>query len=92
MSMIAHNSIENARLNPESNFQRPRELLDDRLLTRGQKIAALTRWEQAVMQRLDATSEGMPSNGTTSGDLKILEEIKLALDELDDFNPPPEAA
>jgi hypothetical protein len=64
-----------ARFNPEAEFDSPQDLVTSNGLTRGQKLAALERWYQAVERRLAATNEGMPPSGTTSYDAQLLEDI-----------------
>ena len=77
-STISHiHSHDEARYNPESEFEHPRDLANAVGLTRGEKLAALDRWEFQVERRLAAASEGMPTWGRASADLKLLEDIRL---------------
>ena len=49
-------------------------------LTRGQKIAALERWNQTLLDRIRATGEGMePPPGQTAEEAATVEEISKAL-------------
>jgi len=79
MSAVLTTNLENARFEPESEFDDPRQLIECAALTRGQKVAALHRWALLVQERLDATNEGMAPNGHSAEDLAILESINLAL-------------
>lgn len=83
MSVISKLNTEAARFNPEAQFDEPAELARSAGLTLGQKYATLQRWRGAVMDRIAATSEGMPSNGRTGRDLGLLEKIDAARKALD---------
>lgn len=82
MSTISHINPQNARFNPGGEFEHPRALVEEVGLTRGQKLAALQRWAFEVERRLASAEEGMPSNDMVAGDLKLLEEIRMAEREL----------
>jgi hypothetical protein len=61
---------------PESAFERPLDIVDEKLLTKGEKLAALERWQQSILEQLKATSEGMPTGGVSAGHMEALEEIE----------------
>jgi hypothetical protein len=82
MSEIMRINPDKARLDPETVFEKPAEIEKHVGLTRGQKLATLRRWEADVTQRLEATTEGMPSNDTTSADAALLKEIKIVIDAI----------
>ena len=82
MSEIMRIQTEKARRDPEAVFDRPGDIAKELGLTRGQKLAALKRWESDVTQRLKATTEGMPGNGTSAEDSALLEEIKTSINAL----------
>ncbi len=83
MSVISNLNTETARFNPEAQFDDPVQLAETAGLTLGQKYATLQRWRELVMERIAATNEGMPSNGTTGRDLGLVEEIDAAEKALD---------
>lgn len=89
MSEIVNFDREKARFDPESVFARPGLVAEEEGLTRGQKIATLERWEQQVLERLAATSEGMPSYGSSPNEADLLSEIKHTLAKLKDEAAPP---
>jgi hypothetical protein len=47
---------------PQSHYATPDELIDDRALSRDEKIKALKIWEQDARQMLTASGEGMPGS------------------------------
>lgn len=82
MSEIMRIQPEKARQDPETVFDRPADIEKEVGLTRGQKLATLRRWEADVTQRLEATSEGMPPNGTSAADAALLKEIKVVIEAI----------
>lgn len=55
---------------------RPLEILDEQLLTKGEKLATLERWRQSILEELRATSEGMPTDGDSAELTGVLDEIE----------------
>jgi hypothetical protein len=47
-----------AKEDPEGNFDSPFGVVEEKLLTRGEKIATLDRWRTAVVKELSALGEG----------------------------------
>ena len=47
-----------AKEDPEGNFDSPFGVVEETLLTRGEKIATLDRWRTAVVKELSALGEG----------------------------------
>ncbi len=82
MSEIMRLNPDKARQDPETVFDRPADIEKHVGLTRGQKLATLRRWEADVTQRLEATDEGMPSNGTSVDDAALLKEISIVIEAL----------
>lgn len=74
--------MDTARFDPEREFGSPDKLVDSVAMTRGQKIAALERWSQQVLDRLKAGGEGMPTHRTSSTDIELLERIRAGVDTL----------
>ncbi len=79
MSEIMRIVPDKARQDPEAVFARPADIEKHVGLTRGQKLATLKRWEVDVTQRLEATAEGMPANGTTLDNSALLKEIRIVI-------------
>jgi hypothetical protein len=67
---------EAAKQQPEIVYKRPLEILDEHLLTKGEKLATLDRWRQSILEQLKATSEGMPPDGNTPDRTEVLDEIE----------------
>ena len=79
MSTIMHLNTQAARFNPASVFARPMDIVSERGLTCGQKLAALQRWADTLHAHLAATSEGMQTPpGVSARDLATLDEITKA--------------
>ena len=83
MSEISNLNPITAHFDPEAQFDNPEDLAETAGLTLGQKYATLQRWRGLVMDRIAATNEGMPSNGSTGRDLGLLEKIEAARKALD---------
>jgi hypothetical protein len=67
---------EAAKQDPQRVFKRPLEILDEQLLTKGEKLATLERWRQSILEELRATSEGMPTDGDSAELTGVLDEIE----------------
>lgn len=67
-----------AKLQPESVFESPLEIVNEDLLTRGEKLATLKRWQLSIFGALNASNEGMATRGYASEQLTVLEEIEEA--------------
>jgi hypothetical protein len=74
MGTILRINSELARKNPEQVYTRPADIIGEIGLTRGQKIAALKRWEGRVQARLGHA----PENAHAFGDVCLLSAIKDA--------------
>ena len=67
-----------AKQHPENVFESPLELVNEVLLTKGEKLATLERWRSSVLGQLDASNEGMPTRGYSNRQLVVLEAIEEA--------------
>jgi hypothetical protein len=67
-----------AKQRPENVFESPLELVNEVLLTKGEKLATLERWRLSVLGQLDASNEGMPTRGYSNRQFVILEAIEEA--------------
>jgi hypothetical protein len=64
-----------AKQKPESVFESPLEIVNEVLLTKGEKLATLERWRLSILGQLDASNEGMATRGYSSRQLMMLEAI-----------------
>lgn len=71
-----------AKQNPEGAFRSPFEIVGERLLTKGEKIATLNRWRQSLLRELDASSEGMHTHGVSVERARLLEQVEAARSQL----------
>ena len=71
-----------AKDNPERVFSQPRDIVDEVLISRGEKLATLTRWRQTILEELSASGEGMRTHGVSSERVRLLEEIEQARAQL----------
>jgi len=67
-----------AKQMPESVFESPLEIVNEILLTKGEKLATLNRWRLSILGELDASNEGMATLGYASEQLTVLEAIEQA--------------
>jgi hypothetical protein len=70
---------------PQSHYATPDELIDDRALSRDEKIKALKIWEQDARQMLTASGEGMPGSeeGIDPDNHNMLGQVERARGKLD---------
>jgi hypothetical protein len=78
MSEVAALNRDVAKQQPESVFASPLDIVNEVLLTKGEKLATLTRWRVNILGELDASNEGMATRGYTRRQLTVLEEIGQA--------------
>lgn len=83
MVEIARICKEAAKQEPERHFATPAALVDEIMLTRGEKLATLERWRLNLLRQLGAMNEGMPSRGFSSAFASQLREIEDARHALD---------
>ncbi len=87
MGTISRLKPDAARHAPETQFKDPWQLAAEVGLTRGQKLAALRRWEQTVVHELTAAGEGMTSGDATTPQAELLAEIGKAILSLQGETP-----
>jgi hypothetical protein len=68
-------------------FKLPVDIVNAPDMTRAQKIEALDNWALDVERRLASTDEGMPAQGQSDPDLRLLEQIHEAKKMLDAHPP-----
>ena len=71
-----------AKHNPSSVFRSPLDIVNEVMLTRGEKIATLERWRIAVLQQIAAADDGMRTQGVSDTLAGTLSDIARALDLL----------
>jgi hypothetical protein len=72
---------------PETQFDDPWQLAAEVGLTRGQKLAALRRWEQKLVHEMAAAGEGMPTPDSQAWQADLLAEIGKAILSLQGESP-----
>ena len=77
-----------AKQQPESVFESPLQIVNEILLTKGEKLATLNRWRRSILDELDASNEGMATGGYASEQLTALEEIDEAKARLKNCREP----
>ena len=82
MSQVARLATSEAKSNPERFFALPGDLVDEIMLTRGEKLATLARWRVHVLEELAAAGEGMQTRGTGQ-QAQMLDEIETARRKLE---------
>jgi hypothetical protein len=75
---------------PQSHYATPDELVDDRDLSREEKLDALKIWEQDARQMLTASNEGMPGSdeGIDPRNHHMLGQVERARDKLQRASKP----
>jgi hypothetical protein len=75
--------LDKAKLDPQSVFSTPQEVIDAPGLTPDDKKAILVRWEADVDSLLRATEEGMPPSESHRSAAELLRAVHLAIESLD---------
>ena len=81
MSQVARLVTSEAKSNPERFFSLPSDLVEEVMLTRGEKLATLDRWRLNILQELAAAGEGMQTHGV-SRQAQLLDQIESARQQL----------
>jgi hypothetical protein len=68
-----------AKTNPARVFDSPSEIVDERLLTRGEKLGTLDRWRRSILDELDTPAQERQGYAAFSQLLGQIEEAKLRL-------------
>jgi hypothetical protein len=70
--------------NPETHFDKPKEIVQDETLSHEEKTKALNTWEQNERQLLTASNEGMPGGheGLKRDDCNRLGEVARAKEQI----------
>jgi hypothetical protein len=83
MQTIVKINQDAAKWLPDSVFESPLEIASELGLTLGEKLGTLKRWAAQANARLAASTDGMPTNGTSGGDLELLELIGATIGTLE---------
>jgi hypothetical protein len=67
-----------AKQQPDIVFDSPLEIVNEILLTKGEKLATLKRWQLSVFSEINASTEGMATRGYAREQLTILDQIEEA--------------
>jgi hypothetical protein len=73
---------DDAKQRPESYFDSPLDIVSEPLLTRGEKLATLERWRLMVAEQLNASGEGMRTQGYSAEQARTLDLIQQARAQL----------
>jgi len=68
-----------AKRNPERVFDSPSDIVDEKLLTRGEKLGTLNRWRQSILDQMAGHDAERRGPGASSRLLWQIEEAKLRL-------------
>ncbi|MEZ5850411.1 MAG: hypothetical protein R3D68_07155 [Hyphomicrobiaceae bacterium] len=82
MSQIARLPRDAAKYNPAAVFASPQEVVDEVLMTRGEKMATLERWRIDVLLQLSASDDGMRTYRQSGVLSRTLQKIDAAIDRL----------
>ncbi|MEQ1647172.1 MAG: hypothetical protein ABL898_01185 [Hyphomicrobiaceae bacterium] len=89
MTTLASLNATAAKHDPASVFACPLAIVDEILLTRGEKIATLERWRSGILQQLAAADDGMRTVGMSVRHADTLADIELALCTLKETSSTP---
>lgn len=89
MTQIAHINRDAAKQDPGAVFANPQALVDEIMLTRGEKLATLDRWRQMILQEMAAAGEGMRTHGVSGQLSETLAQIDAARANLQEHEQPP---
>ena len=73
---------DDAKQRPDSYFASPLDIASEPLLTRGEKLATLERWRLMVTEELNASGEGMRTQGYSAEQVRTLDLIEQARAQL----------
>ena len=82
MATVSKLTRNDAKLDPSAAFESPDSIVNEILMTRGEKIATLQRWRDDVLLQMRATDEGMQTRRTSATNSELLQGIEAALAEL----------
>jgi hypothetical protein len=80
---VAVIDLDKAKLDPQSVFSTPQDVLSTPSLSPDDKKAILVRWEADVDALLRATEEGMPPSESRRSAAELLRAVHEAIESLD---------
>jgi hypothetical protein len=81
---VAVIDLDKAKLDPQSVFSTPHEVITAPGLSSNDRKAILIRWEADLEALLRATGEGMPPSETRSSPAELLRAVHEAIQSLDE--------
>lgn len=87
MSEIARLNRSSAKFNPRDTFSDPKQIVEEVMLTRGEKITALESWRRDLLTELTAAGEGMQTHGVSERLARELRSVESALREVGEPEP-----
>jgi hypothetical protein len=78
MTEVAALNRGTAKKHPEDVFESPLDIVDEVLLTKGEKLGTLKRWQLSILGDLATSNVGIGTPGYKRGQLTVLEEIEEA--------------
>lgn len=85
MSVIGTINREAAKFAPETTFDAPHEVVDEPMLTRGEKLATLKRWREQLLGQMSAADDGMPTQRSSDKTVRTIEDIDRCIERLSDL-------
>jgi hypothetical protein len=82
MQIVRPLNRDHAKQNPETTFESPFQIVDEKLLTKGEKVATLNRWRQNLLDELSAAGEGMRTHGISAERGRLLQQVEEARSRL----------
>jgi hypothetical protein len=70
MTEVAALNRDIAKQHPENVFESPLEIVDEVLLTKGEKLGTLKRWQLSILGDLATSEDGMGTSGYAPGQLR----------------------
>lgn len=71
-----------AKENPGSHFAHPEDIVDNILLTSGEKLVALNRWRNNILSELAAADDGMKTHKSSTALLGLLSSVEKSISTL----------
>jgi hypothetical protein len=91
MSVIAQLDRTKAKYSPADVFNSPEDIVNEIMMTRGEKLATLGRWAHDICHEMSAATEGMKTVGMADGLVSSLDSINAAIEQLTKPEASPES-
>jgi hypothetical protein len=84
--------LEKARFAPQTYFDTPMDVVENRELSRADKVSVLKAWDEMLHARIRSVGEGMTADSEqTANEASVVEQIAEALRSLDALSPTDDA-